>query len=269
MSGAAFAGLKPIVEFMTFNFAMQAIDQIINSAAKTRYMSGGQIACPIVFRGPNGVASRVAAQHSQDFSSWYAHVPGLIVLTPSNAREAKGLLKAAIRDPNPVVFLEHELLYGDIGSVPEHDDFALPIGRARIARAGSDITLVSYARGVHLALQAADELATIGINAEVIDLRSLRPLDIDTVIASVEKTNRMVTIEEGWPHCSIGSELAAQVQRHAFDALDAPIEAVNGVDVPMPYAENLERLALPQLPQVIAAAKRASYFRDGSQAGGA
>jgi pyruvate dehydrogenase E1 component beta subunit len=261
-TGAAFSGLKPVVEFMTFNFAMQAIDQIVNSAAKTRYMSGGQISCPIVFRGPNGVASRVAAQHSQDYSSWYAHVPGLIVLSPANALEAKGLLKAAIRDPNPVVFLEHELLYGETGQVPDYDDYVLPIGRARIVRSGADVTLVAYARGVAMALEAADALSDIGLEAEVIDLRSLRPLDVDTVITSVEKTNRMVTIEEGWPICSIGSELSAQVQRHAFDALDAPIEAVNGADVPMPYAENLERLALPQVAQIIAAAKRAAYFRD-------
>ena len=263
--GAAFSGLKPVVEFMTFNFAMQAIDQIVNSAAKTRYMSGGQISCPIVFRGPNGVASRVAAQHSQDYSSWYAHVPGLIVLTPANAAEAKGLLKAAIRDPNPVVFLEHELLYGEQGQVPDYDDFVLPIGQARIARAGNDVTLVAYARGVAMALQAAEQLAAIGLEAEVIDLRSLRPLDVDTVVASVEKTNRLVTIEEGWPICSVGSEIAAQVQRRAFDALDAPIEAVNGADVPMPYAENLERLALPQIDQIVAAAKRAAYFRDAAE----
>ncbi|MCH1542196.1 MAG: pyruvate dehydrogenase complex E1 component subunit beta [Alphaproteobacteria bacterium] len=263
--GAAFSGLKPVVEFMTFNFAMQAIDQIVNSAAKTRYMSGGQISCPIVFRGPNGVASRVAAQHSQDYSSWYAHVPGLIVLTPANAEEAKGLLKAAIRDPNPVVFLEHELLYGEQGQVPDYDDFVLPIGQARIARAGNDVTLVAYARGVAMALQAAEQLAAIGLEAEVIDLRSLRPLDVDTVVASVEKTNRLVTIEEGWPICSVGSEIAAQVQRRAFDALDAPIEAVNGADVPMPYAENLERLALPQIDQIVAAAKRAAYFRDAAE----
>jgi pyruvate dehydrogenase E1 component beta subunit len=263
--GAAFAGLKPVVEFMTFNFAMQAIDQIVNSAAKTRYMSGGQISCPIVFRGPNGVASRVAAQHSQDYSSWYAHVPGLVVLTPADAMEAKGLLKAAIRDPNPVVFLEHELLYGETGAVPDYDDFVLPIGRARIVRSGADVTLVAYARGVSMALQAAEELAQIGLEAEVIDLRSLRPLDVDTVIASVEKTNRLVTIEEGWPICSVGSEIAAQVQRHAFDALDAPIEAVNGADVPMPYAENLERLALPQIAHIIAAAKRAAYFKTAAE----
>lgn len=263
--GAAFAGLKPVVEFMTFNFAMQAIDQIVNSAAKTRYMSGGQVNCSIVFRGPNGVASRVAAQHSQDYSSWYAHIPGLIVLTPANATEAKGLLKAAIRDPNPVVFLEHELLYGDVASVPDYDDFVLPIGRARIARAGSDVTLVSYARGVAMALQAAEELAATGLQAEVIDLRSLRPLDMDTVIASVEKTHRLVTIEEGWPVCSVGAHIAATVQRLAFDALDAPIEAVTGVDVPMPYAANLEQLALPQVSQIVAAAKRAAYLTDAAE----
>ena len=261
--GAAFAGLRPVVEFMTFNFAMQAIDQIINSAAKTRYMSGGQLACPIVFRGPNGTASRVAAQHSQDYAAWYAHVPGLIVLAPSTAAEAKGLLKAAIRDPNPVVFLEHELLYGNVEPVPEWDDYVLPIGRARIARSGSDVTLVSYARGVSHCLEAAHALADSGIQAEVIDLRSLRPLDIATVVNSVNKTNRMVTVEEGWPICSIGSELAAQVQRRAFDALDAPIEAVTGADVPMPYAANLEALALPQIDQIIAAAKRACYYREG------
>ena len=260
--GAAFAGLKPVVEFMTFNFAMQAIDQIINSAAKTRYMSGGQISCPIVFRGPNGVASRVAAQHSQDYSAWYAHVPGLVVLAPSTPAEAKGLLKAAIRNPNPVVFLEHELLYADVAAVPDYDDYVLPVGRARIARAGSDVTLVSYARGVSFCLQAAEQLARLGIDAEVIDLRSLRPLDSDTVIRSVEKTGRMVTVEEGWPVCSIGSELAAQVQRHAFDALDAPIEAVNGADVPMPYAENLESLALPQQAQILNAVKRVCYWRE-------
>jgi pyruvate dehydrogenase E1 component beta subunit len=261
--GAAFAGLRPVVEFMTFNFAMQAIDQIINSAAKTRYMSGGQLACPIVFRGPNGTASRVAAQHSQDYAAWYAHVPGLIVLTPSTAAEAKGLLKAAIRDPNPVVFLEHELLYANVEAVPDWDDYVLPIGRARIARAGSDVTLVSYARGVSHCLEAAQALADSGIQAEVIDLRSLRPLDIGTVVNSVNKTNRMVTVEEGWPICSIGSELAAQVQRRAFDALDAPIEAVTGADVPMPYAANLEALALPQIDQIVAAAKRACYYREG------
>ncbi len=261
--GAAFAGLRPVVEFMTFNFAMQAIDQIINSAAKTRYMSGGQLACPIVFRGPNGTASRVAAQHSQDYAAWYAHVPGLIVLTPSTAAEAKGLLKAAIRDPNPVVFLEHELLYANVEAVPDWDDYVLPIGRARIARAGSDVTLVSYARGVSHCLEAAQALADSGIQAEVIDLRSLRPLDIGTVVNSVNKTNRMVTVEEGWPICSIGSELAAQVQRRAFDALDAPIEAVTGADVPMPYAANLEALALPQIDQIVAAAKRSCYYREG------
>ncbi len=259
--GAAFAGLKPVVEFMTFNFAMQAIDQIINSAAKTRYMSGGQVACPIVFRGPNGVAARVAAQHSQDYSSWYAHVPGLVVLAPASAVEAKGLLKAAIRNPNPVVFLEHELLYGETDSVPDYEDFILPIGRARVARVGGDVTFVSYARGVSLALQAAKQLSDTDIDAEVIDLRSLRPLDIEAVLASVKKTNRLVTVEEGWPVCSIGSEIAAQVQRHAFDALDAPIEAITGADVPMPYAENLERLALPQIAQIVEAAKRACYIK--------
>jgi pyruvate dehydrogenase E1 component beta subunit len=257
--GAAFAGLKPIVEFMTFNFAMQAIDQIINSAAKTRYMSGGQISCPIVFRGPNGVAARVAAQHSQDYASWYAHIPGLIVLAPYSAADAKGLLKAAIRDPNPVIFLEHEILYGAKGDVPVLDDFTLPIGKAEILRRGKDVTLVSYGRGVTYCLDAVDMLAQDGIDAEIINLRSLRPLDIDTVIASVKKTNRLVTVEEGWPVASIGSEITAQVQRLAFDSLDAPILSVTGADVPMPYAENLEALALPSKHDVVSAVHQVCY----------
>ena len=257
--GAAFAGLKPIVEFMTFNFAMQAIDQIINSAAKTRYMSGGQISCPIVFRGPNGAASRVAAQHSQDYASWYAHIPGLIVLAPYSAADAKGLLKAAIRDPNPVVFLEHELLYGVNGDVPVLEDFVLPIGKAQVIRQGGDVTLVSYARGVAHSLEAADILAEAGINAEVINLRSLRPLDMDTIIASVQKTNRLVTVEEGWQIAGIGAEIAAHVQEHAFDYLDAPIKRISGLDVPMPYAENLEALALPTAHDIVAAVNAVTY----------
>ena len=257
--GAAFSGLKPIVEFMTFNFAMQAIDHIINSAAKTRYMSGGQITCPIVFRGPNGAASRVAAQHSQDFASWYAHIPGLIVLAPYSAADAKGLLKAAIRDPNPVVFLEHELLYGVVGDVPDLDDFVLPIGKGHIIRQGTDVTLVSYARGVAHCLEAAQILAQSGIDAEVINLRSLRPLDMATIIASVQKTNRLVTVEEGWQVSGIGAEIAAYVQEHAFDHLDAPIKRVSGLDIPMPYAENLEALALPTAQDLIAAVNAVTY----------
>src|SRR5215468_7586700 len=257
--GAAFAGLKPIVEFMTWNFAMQAIDQIINSAAKTRYMSGGQMSTPIVFRGPNGPAARVAAQHSQDYSAWYASVPGIKVIAPYFAADAKGLLKAAIRDPSPVIFLENEILYGQSFEVPKLDNFVLPIGKARIARAGKDVTIVSYSRGMAYALDAAERLAEEGIEAEVIDLRTLRPLDIDNVIASVEKTNRIVTVEEGWPICSIGSEVCAQVTGEAFDYLDAPPAKVTGADVPMPYAANLEKLALPAVDQVIAAVKSVCY----------
>ena len=257
--GAAFAGLRPIVEFMTFNFAMQAIDQIINSAAKTHYMSDGKMSCPIVFRGPNGVAAQAAAQHSQDYASWYAHVPGLIVLAPFSASDAKGLLKAAIRNPNPVVFLEHELLYGMRGDVPDWDDYLLPIGQARLLREGSDVTLVSYARGLAFCLEAADRLAAEGVSAEIIDLRSLRPLDLPRVIASVQKTNRMVTVEEGWPVCSIGSELAACVQRRAFDALDAPILQITGADVPMPYAANLEKHALPNAHRIYEAVQKVCY----------
>ena len=257
--GAAFAGLKPIVEFMTWNFALQAIDHIVNSAAKTLYMSGGQMQCPIVFRGPNGAAARVAAQHSQDFSAWYASVPGLKVIAPYTAADAKGLLKAAIRDPSPVIFLENEILYGQSFEVPKLDDFVLPIGKARVARRGSDVTIVSYSRGMAYALEAAKRLAEEGIEAEVVDLRTLRPLDIDTVIASVRKTNRIVTVEEGWPICSIGSEICARVALEAFDDLDAPPTKISGADVPMPYAANLEKLALPSVEQVVAAVKSVCY----------
>jgi pyruvate dehydrogenase E1 component beta subunit len=257
--GAAFAGLKPIVEFMTWNFAMQAIDQIVNSAAKTLYMSGGQVNCPIVFRGPNGAAARVAAQHSQCYSAWYAHVPGLKVVAPSNPADAKGLLKAAIRDPNPVLVLENEVLYGSHGPVPKVDDWLVSIGKARIARPGTHVTIVSFARGMVHALEAAEQLAKEGIEAEVIDLRTLRPLDLATVIESVKKTNRIVTVEEAWPVCSVGSEICAQVAMRAFDYLDAPPAKVSGADVPMPYAANLERLALPSAAQVVEAAKAVCY----------
>jgi pyruvate dehydrogenase E1 component beta subunit len=259
--GAAFAGLKPIVEFMTWNFAMQAIDHILNSGAKTLYMSGGKMRCPIVFRGPNGAAARVAAQHSQDYSSWYAHVPGLKVIAPYTAADAKGLLKAAIRDPGPVVFLENEILYGQSFEVPKLDDFVIPIGKARLAREGRDLTIVSYSRGLAYTLEAAKQLAEQGIEAEVIDLRTLRPLDMDAVIASVKKTNRIVTVEEGWPICSIGSEICARVTAEAFDHLDAPPLKVTGADVPMPYAANLEKLALPSVDQVVAAAKSVCYWK--------
>ncbi len=257
--GAAFAGLKPVVEFMTFNFAMQAIDQLINSAAKTLYMSGGQMKSSIVFRGPNGAAARVAAQHSQDYSAWYSHIPGLIVIAPSNAADAKGLLKASIRNPNPVIFLENEILYGQSAPVPKLDDFVLPIGKARIARAGKDVTIVSFSIGMSYALKAADELAKEGIEAEVIDLRTLRPMDTDTVIASVQKTGRIVTIEEGWPQAGVGAEVAARVVAGAFDYLDAPPTRVSGKDVPMPYAANLEKLALPSVAEVVEAAKAVCY----------
>jgi pyruvate dehydrogenase E1 component beta subunit len=257
--GAALAGLKPIVEFMTFNFAMQAIDQLINSAAKTLYMSGGQMACQIVFRGPNGVASRVAAQHSQDYSAWYSHVPGLKVIAPSTAADAKGLLKAAIRDPNPVIFLENELLYGHSSPVPKLDDFVLPIGKAKIARSGSDVTIIAWSMGMNYALKAAEELANDGINAEVIDLRTLKPLDTETVIASVQKTGRAVTVEEGWQQNGVGAELAARIMERAFDYLDAPVLRVSGKDVPMPYAANLEKLALPSVAEVVEAAKSVCY----------
>jgi pyruvate dehydrogenase E1 component beta subunit len=257
--GASMAGLKPIVEFMTWNFAMQAIDQIVNSAAKTLYMSGGQIRCPIVFRGPNGAAARVAAQHSQCYSAWYAHVPGLKVVAPSNAADAKGLMKSAIRDPNPVLVLENEILYGASGDVPKDQDWLVPIGKARIARQGEDVTIVSFARGMTYALEAAERLATEGIDAEVVDLRSLRPIDWETILTSVRKTNRLVTVEEAWPVCSIGSEICAQAAIQAFDYLDAPPAKVSGADVPMPYAANLERLALPTTQQVIDAAKGVCY----------
>jgi pyruvate dehydrogenase E1 component beta subunit len=253
--GAAMAGLKPIVEFMTWNFAMQAIDQIINSAAKTLYMSGGQMGAPIVFRGPNGAAARVGAQHSQCYSSWYAHVPGLKVVAPSNPADAKGLLKSAIRDPNPVLVLENEILYGTSGPVPKVEDWLVPIGKARIAREGTNVTIVSFARGMQYALAAADKLAEEGISAEVIDLRSLRPIDWDTILTSIRKTNRIVTVEEAWPVCSIGSEICAQAAIQAFDYLDAPPAKVSGADVPMPYAANLEKLALPNADQVVAAVK--------------
>jgi len=257
--GAAFGGLRPIVEFMTFNFAMQAIDQIINSAAKTRYMSGGQMGCPIVFRGPNGPAARVAAQHSQDYSSWYAHIPGLKVIAPYFAADAKGLLKAAIRDPNPVIFLENEIVYGRSFPVPKLDDYTVPIGKARVIKPGKDVTLVAYSICVGLILEAAEKLAAEGIDAELIDLRTLRPLDTATVIASVKKTNRIVTVEQGWPVCSIGSEIVSQVVDQAFDYLDAPPTKVTGKDVPMPYAANLEKLALPHVEDVVAAAKAVCY----------
>jgi pyruvate dehydrogenase E1 component beta subunit len=257
--GTALAGLKPIVEFMTFNFAMQAIDQIINSAAKTPYMSGGQVMVSIVFRGPNGPASRVAAQHSQDYSSWYSHVPGLKVIAPSNAADAKGLLKAAIRDPNPVIFLENELLYGHSSPVPKLDDYVLPIGRARIVRPGTDVTIVAWSMGMTYALKAADELAKENISAEVIDLRTLKPMDSDTIIESVKKTGRLVTVEEGWKQSGVGAEIAARMMEEAFDYLDAPVARVTGKDVPMPYAANLEKLALPSVAEVVEAAKAVCY----------
>jgi pyruvate dehydrogenase E1 component beta subunit len=257
--GAAFAGLRPIVEFMTFNFAMQAMDQLINSAAKTRYMSGGQMHAPIVFRGPNGVAARVAAQHSQCYASWYAHVPGLKVVAPYTGADHKGLLKSAIRDPNPVIFLEHELVYGESFAVPDDPEYLVPIGKARIARAGNDVTIAAFSRMVKLALAAADELANVGVAAEVVDLRSLRPFDVETVAASIKKTNRIVTVEEGWPFAGIGAELAAVVMEHCFDWLDAPLTRITGKDVPLPYAANLERLAVPQVEDIVAAARAVTY----------
>src|SRR5712671_3343375 len=257
--GAAFAGLRPVVEFMTFNFAMQAMDQLINSAAKTRYMSGGQMSSPIVFRGPNGIASRVAAQHSQCYASWYAHVPGLKVVAPYTGADHKGLLKAAIRDPNPVVFLEHELVYGESFSVPDDPEFIVPIGKARIARVGEHVTITAFSRMVKLAMQAAEELEKAGISAEIIDLRTLRPFDIDTIVASVKKTNRIVAVEEGWPVAGIGSEIAAIVMEESFDWLDAPLKRVAGKDVPLPYAANLERLAVPQVEDIVAAAREVAY----------
>ncbi|MBZ0130145.1 MAG: pyruvate dehydrogenase complex E1 component subunit beta [Rhodobacteraceae bacterium] len=257
--GSAFAGLRPIVEFMTFNFAMQAIDHIINSAAKTLYMSGGQMNCPIVFRGANGAAARVAAQHSQDYAAWYAHIPGLKVVQPYSAADAKGLLKSAIRDPNPVLVLENEILYGQSFDVPEIDDFTVPIGKARIWRTGTDVTIISFGIGMKYALEAADELAKDGISAEVIDLRSLRPIDYDTILASVRKTNRCVTVEEGFPVCSIGNHLSAYIMTHAFDYLDAPVLNCTGKDVPMPYAANLEKLALTSTKEVLEAVRAVTY----------
>lgn len=258
-TGAAFAGLRPIVEFMTFNFAMQAIDHIINSAAKTLYMSGGQMGCPIVFRGANGAAARVAAQHSQDYAAWYASIPGLKVVMPYSAADAKGLMKAAIRDPNPVIFLENEILYGKSFEVPKLDDWIVPIGKARVVRMGQHVTIVSFGIGMTYALAAADRLAGEGIEADVVDLRTIRPMDIETVIESVKKTNRCVCVEEGYPQFSVTSELAAQIMTHAFDYLDAPVARVAGKDVPMPYAANLEKLALPNVDDVVAAAKGVLY----------
>ena len=257
--GAAMSGLKPIVEFMTFNFALQAIDQIINSAAKTLYMSGGQMGCAIVFRGPNGAAARVAAQHSQDYSSWYSQVPGLKVIAPYSAADYKGLLKAAIRDPNPVIFLENEMLYGHTGEVPKLDDYVIPIGKARIVRSGGHVTIISWSNGMSYALKAADELAKDGIEAEVIDLRTLRPMDTETIINSVKKTGRAVTVEEGWAQSGVGAEIAARIMENAFDYLDAPVARVTGKDVPMPYAANLEKLALPSAAEVVEAAKAVCY----------
>ena len=261
--GAAFAGLRPIVEFMTFNFAMQAIDHIINSAAKTLYMSGGQMDCPIVFRGPNAAAARVAAQHSQDFASWYAHVPGLKVVAPYSGADAKGLLKSAIRDPNPVVVLEHELLYGNKFDVPTGDDYLVPIGKAKVIRPGTDVTLIAYSRSVLFALEAAETLAQEGIEAEVVDLRSLRPMDTETLILSVMKTNRAVTIEEGWGPCGVGAEISATLMTEAFDYLDAPVARVHQEDVPLPYAANLEALSLPNAEKIVQAAKKVTYREAG------
>ena len=257
--GAAMAGLRPIVEFMTWNFAMQAMDQLINSAAKTRYMSGGQMSCPIVFRGPNGAAARVAAQHSQEYGSWYAHVPGLKVVAPYTAADHKGLLKAAIRDPNPVIFLEHELVYGMSMPVPEGGDHVVPLGKARVARPGEHVTITAFSRMVQFAMEAAEALEGEGISAEVIDLRTLRPLDVETVVKSVQKTNRIVSVEEGWAYSGIGSEIAAQMMEQAFDYLDAPVHRVTAKDVPLPYAANLERMALPQAADIVAAAKAVLY----------
>jgi pyruvate dehydrogenase E1 component beta subunit len=257
--GAALAGLKPIVEFMTFNFAMQAMDQLINTSEKTRYMSGGQMAAAIVFRGPNGPAARVAAQHSQDYSSWYSHVPGLKVIAPYSAADAKGLLKSAIRDPNPVIFLENEILYGQSFPVPKLPDYVVPIGKAKVVRAGTDVTIVSWSMGMSYSLKAADELAKENISAEVIDLRTLKPMDLETLIESVKKTGRIVTVEEGWRQSGVGAEIAASVTEQAFDWLDAPVARVTGKDVPMPYAANLEKLALPSVREVVEAAKAVCY----------
>ena len=257
--GAALAGLKPVVEFMTFNFAMQAMDQLINSAAKTLYMSGGQMGCQIVFRGPNGPAARVAAQHSQDYSAWYSHIPGLKVIAPATAADAKGLLKAAIRDPNPVIFLENEILYGHSSPVPKLDDFVLPIGKAKIARSGNDVTIIAWSMGMTYALKAAEALANDGVDAEIIDLRTLKPMDTDTIVASVQKTGRVVTVEEGWQQSGVGAEIAARIMSLAFDYLDAPVARVSGKEVPMPYAANLEKLALPSVAEVVEAAKAVCY----------
>ena len=259
--GSAMNGLKPVVEFMTFNFAMQAMDHIINSAAKTLYMAGGQLGCPIVFRGPNGAAARVAAQHSQCYASWYAHVPGLKVVSPWSGADAKGLLKAAIRDPNPVVFLENELMYGQSFEVPNDPDYIIPIGRAKIERAGADVTIVAFSIMVGKALEAADALAGQGIDAEVINLRTIRPLDRYTILESVKKTGRIVSCEEGWPFAGVGSEIAALIGEHAFDYLDAPLKRVCAADVPLPYAANLEQLALPQAAQIVHAAKEVCYAK--------
>lgn len=257
--GAALAGLKPIVEFMTWNFAMQAMDQIINSAIKTNYMSGGQVRCPVVFRGPNGAASRVAAQHSQCYASWYAHVPGVKVIAPYSAADCKGLLKSAIRDPNPIIFLENEVTYGYKFEVPSDKDYLVPIGKAAVLRKGEDVTITAFSIQVGLALQAAEELEKKGISAEVIDLRTLRPLDKETIISSVKKTNRIVAVEEGWPYAGIASEIAAVVIEDAFDWLDAPVKRVTGVDVPLPYAANLEKLALPSVEDIVEAAEAVCY----------
>jgi pyruvate dehydrogenase E1 component beta subunit len=258
-SGAAFAGLRPVCEFMTFNFAMQAIDQIVNSAAKTHYMSAGQISCPVVFRGPNGAAAGVAAQHSQCYAAWFMHVPGLKVLAPYDAEDARGLLKAAVRDPDPVIFLENEILYGESFPVPPaalDKDFVLPIGKAKVMREGADVTLIAFGKMVGHCLAAADALAADGVSAEVVNLRSLRPLDTDTILASVRKTHRVVTVEEGWPTCGVGAEISAMINEHAFDELDAPVERVTGVDVPLAYAEALEKASLPHPPDVVRVAKR-------------
>ncbi len=257
--GSAFGGLKPIVEFMTFNFAMQAMDQIINSAAKTNYMSGGQMTCSIVFRGPNGAAARVAAQHSQDFSAWYSHIPGLTVIAPYSAADAKGLLKSAIRSPNPVVFLENEILYGHSFPVPKLEEFLVPIGKAKVVRAGQEVTIVSWSMGMTYALKAAEELEKEGISAEVVDLRTLRPMDTQTIVQSVMKTGRCVVVEEGWPQSGVAAEVSARIMENAFDYLDAPVARVSGKDVPMPYAANLEKLALPSVTEIVEAAKAVAY----------
>ena len=257
--GAAMTGLKPIVEFMTFNFAMQAIDQIVNSAAKTLYMSGGQMGAPIVFRGPNGAAARVAAQHSHCYAAWYSNIPGLKVVMPYTAADAKGLLKAAIRDPNPVIFLENEILYGQSFDVPQLDDFVLPIGKARVHKPGKDATIVSFGIGMTYAVKAAEELAAAGIDVEIVDLRTIRPMDYETILASVRKTNRLVTVEEGFPQSSVGDHIASYVMQNAFDHLDAPVVTICGKDVPMPYAANLEKLALPSVPEVVEAVKSVAY----------